>query len=286
MRFERILFPVDFSDQSRSSASFVKAMANRFQSEVVMLNVLELPTVWYGAGEGWVPPFDEDQMRAEADEKLHDYLAAEFAGVKVRRMLAEGDPAKQIVCHAKAQKADLIMMPTHGYGPYRSLLLGSVTAKVLHDAECPVWTGVHTPEFTSHFPQNFDRILCAVDREPRDARIMRWAQEFGCTLGAQVRLIYVMPGDPEIHEFTDRVYREQLFQNAGEALEKLQSQAGTKLDTLLRMGKPAQVVHEEACAEDANLVIVGRGVIQKALGRLRSNAYAIIRQSPCPVISV
>ena len=65
------------------------------------------------------------------------------------------------------------------------------------------------------------------------------------------------------------------------------SEAGRKqLDVLLRLGKPAQVVHDQATAEEANLVIVGRGVIQKALGRLRSTAYAIIRESPCPVISV
>ncbi len=37
-------------------------------------------------------------------------------------------------------------MPTHGYGPFRRFILGSVTAKVLHDADCPVWTGVHLEE--------------------------------------------------------------------------------------------------------------------------------------------
>ena len=288
MNIERILFPVDFSEQSGSAASFVKAMANRFQAEVVMLNVLELPEVWYGAGEGvgFVPPFDVDQMRDEAEQKLEGYLAVDFAGTKIRRILAEGDAARQIVCHAKSFKAGMIMMPTHGYGPYRSLLLGSVTAKVLHDADCPVWTGVHTPEFTSHFPQNFDRILCAIDRDRKDVPVVRWATEFGASVGAQVRLIHVMPGDPDIHEFTDRVYREQLFQGAGEAIERLQGEAGTNLDVLLRLGKPAQVIHNDACAEETNLVIVGRGVIQKTLGKLRSTAYAIIRQSPCPVISV
>ena len=37
----------------------------------------------------------------------------------------------------------VILMPTHGYGPFRRFILGSNTAKVLHDADCPVWTGVH-----------------------------------------------------------------------------------------------------------------------------------------------
>jgi len=283
-----ILFPVDFSEQSRNSASFVKAMASRFQSEIVMLNVLELPPVWYGTGDGgaWLPPFDADELREEAGARLQDYLTAEFEGVKVRRIVAEGDAARQIVCQAKANQAALIMMPTHGYGPYRRLLLGSVTAKVLHDAECPVWTAVHSPEFASHPPQNLDRILCAVDRDGADTRVIRWAAEFASKVGAQVRLVHVIPGDPAIHEFTDRLYREQLFQAAGLALEKLQQDAGTKFGVLLRLGTPAQVIHDEARAEEADLVIVGRGVIQKALGGLRSIAYAIIRQSPCPVISV
>jgi nucleotide-binding universal stress UspA family protein len=288
MKIDHILFPVDFSEQSRSAAPFVRAMARRLAADVVMLNVLELPPIWYGSGDGaaWVPPFDEDELREEARGKLEDYLAPEFAGVSVRRVLAEGDPARQIVCQAKTQAAGLIMMPTHGYGPYRSLLLGSVTAKVLHDAECPVWTGVHTAEFTSHFPEHFDRILCGVERDPKDVRVIRWAADFAAQVGAEVRLIHVIPGDPEIHEFTDRVYREQLFEGAREALQKIQYEAGTNLDLLLRLGKPARIIHAEACSEESNLVVVGRGVIQKAMGRLRSTTYAIIRESPCPVLSV
>ena len=285
---ELILFPVDFSEQTRCAAPFVKAMAERFQSEVIMLNVLELPPVWYGAGDGavWVPPVDADQLREEAGTRLEGYLQDEFAGVRVSRVLAEGDPARQIVCQAKAHKADLIMMPTHGYGPYRSLLLGSVTAKVLHDTECPVWTGAHTPQFTTHVPEHFRSILCAVERDPKDARVIRWAMEFGQQAGAEVQLIHVIPGDPQKHEFTARLLVEQLFPGASDALDTIQGEVDSKLEVLLRMGKPAQVIHDQACSQKADLVVVGRGVIQKALGRLRSTAYAIIREAPCPVISV
>ena len=285
---ERILFPVDFSEQSRCAAPFVKAMACRFQSPVVMLNVLELPPVWYGAGDGavWLPPVDADELRQEARARTDEYLEAEFAGVPVQRLLAEGDPARQIICCAKTNKSDLIMMPTHGYGFYRSFLLGSVTAKVLHDAECAVWTGVHTPEFTAHLPERFSRVLCAVERDKKEVRVMRWAMEFGKRTGAKVQLIHAIPGDSQTHEFTDRVFMEQLFQGARDAFDHIQEEAGIHADILLRMGKPAQVIHDEARNQQADLVIVGRGVIQKALGRLRSTAYAIIREAPCPVISV
>ena len=58
--------------------------------------------------------------------------------------VAEGDPGSRIVEAARASGFDLIMMPSRGRGTFRSALLGSVTAKVLHDAECAVWTAAHT----------------------------------------------------------------------------------------------------------------------------------------------
>lgn len=288
MKFDRILFPVDFSEQTRSAAPFVKAMANRFQAEVIILNVVELPSVWYGGGEGaaWVPPVDMDQMREEAEARLADYSLPELDGITVRRVIAEGDPVRQILCQANAYSADLIMMPTHGLGPYRSLLLGSVTAKVLHDTERPVWTGVHTPEFVAHDPGTLRRILCAVDRDRKDLRTIRWTTELANRIGAEVRLIHVIPGDPDIHEFTDRLYREQLFEGARSVLEKIEKEANISSELVLRLGKVAQVIHDEARNSEADLIVAGRGVIQKPLGRLRSTVYEVIRQAPCPVISV
>ena len=46
--FQRILFPVDFSPQSSAAAPLVKAMAARFQSEVLLLHIVEVPPAWYG----------------------------------------------------------------------------------------------------------------------------------------------------------------------------------------------------------------------------------------------
>ena len=62
-----------------------------------------------------------------------------------------------------SEQADLILMPTHGHGPFRRLLLGSVTSKVLHDAECPVWTGVHENKDRPAEPMTLKHVVCAVD---------------------------------------------------------------------------------------------------------------------------
>ena len=60
----------------------------------------------------------------------------------------------------------------------------------------------------------------------------------------------------------------------------MQAEAGTALRVQVPIGNPAKVIHRLAVDQEADLVVIGRGVLKKALGRLRSNAYSIIRESP------
>jgi nucleotide-binding universal stress UspA family protein len=73
---------------------------------------------------------------------------------------------------------------------------------------------------------------------------------------------------------------------AREEFAKLQAEAGTKLETVLEGGEVAAGVRGAAEQHRADLVIIGRGVMREAFGRMRTNIYSIIRESPCPVISV
>lgn len=288
IKFEHILFPVDLSEQCQRSAPFVKAMAKRFQAELALLHVIEFPASWYGPPDGvaWEAMNDADRMRTERTEAFRRFLGDDFAGMRVRREVAEGDPATQIDCYAKTKKADLIMMPTHGFGVFRRLLLGSVTAKVLHDAACPVWTGVHSKGLASHDAERCRRVLCAVDTNPKDARVVRWAVDLAGQLGAELRVIHAVSG-ADSSTTMDTPFREFLFKVAGEDMDKLLRDTGAagKAEVTLAGGKPERVVRDAANERDVDLVVIGRGM-DHALGRLRSNAYAIIRESPCPVISV
>jgi len=63
---------------------------------------------------------------------------------------------------AQEEGTDLIVLPTHGYGGVRRFILGSITAKVLHDADCPVLTGTHIAETAENQPLFFPNIVCAV----------------------------------------------------------------------------------------------------------------------------
>ena len=287
--FQRILFPVDFSEQDHQAAPFVRAMAARFQSEIVLMHIVGSVPAWRGATEAGVagPVVDLQDLMQERRERLCRHLAGELAGLCVRRELVLGEPAREITRCAQAQKVDLIMMPTHGYGPFRRFLLGSITAKVLHDTDCTVWTGVHTDQLWAHLHDRWRRFLCAVDADPRDAPLLRWAAQFASEQRAELRVVHVVHAAAPIpagHE--SPALQDFLLDTTRARLARLQSEAGASLEIEMQLGRVGDVVRSAASDHNADLILIGRGSIRGAFGRLRSQAYTIIREAPCPVVSL
>src|SRR5580704_2474105 len=191
---KHILFPVDFSERICSAVPFVEAMASRFGAHVTMMAVA--PPIPYG---GMVDPsgvflMDPDELKEDLQGRLNRTYVNEFSGLSVQRIADVGDPAELITQFAHSEGVDLIMMPTHGYGPFRRLLLGSVTAKVLHDAQCPVWTGAHMEKPPIHQHLAWRNVLCAVDGTPKSTPVMEWAAQFSKETGAALRLVHAVPG--------------------------------------------------------------------------------------------
>jgi nucleotide-binding universal stress UspA family protein len=285
--FPRILFPVDFSERSVAAVPSVLAMAKRFDSELTVMHVVDLPAAAGIAppeAAAWATLIGSESLRENGKIALERFVAREFPGLPVKAELAEGDPASAIVDCARDGGADLIMMPTSGLGPFRRLLLGSVTAKVLHDSALPVWTGVHSEEIAAHPPDRWQRILCAIEDSSRDLPVLQWAARFASEQKLDLRLVHAVIG---LHESdNDPSFREFIFKVARERIDQLQTQAGTKFEVCLQAGGAGPAVHRAALGYSPDIVVIGRGVIQKKLGRLRSGAYEIIREAPCPVISV
>src|ERR1700679_1002476 len=163
LQFEHIVFPIDFSSRCCAAVPFVESFAKRFGSKLTLISVAQ--PFWYtGMGDPGGPVvIDTDEILRELETRLSGALVKEFAALSVERVAELGDPSQVIVEYARGVKADLIMMPTHGYGPFRSLLLGSVTAKVLHDAECPVWTAAHVADHAVKDHLATRGMVCAVD---------------------------------------------------------------------------------------------------------------------------
>jgi nucleotide-binding universal stress UspA family protein len=281
---KHILFPMDFSERCLTAAPYVSEMAKRFSAKVTLLTAAQ-PAYYAGMIEAAPPVIIDPNILKEGLQARLDGVT--LNKVQVDRIAELGDPATVIGEFARNRQVDLIMMPTHGYGPFRRLLLGSVTSKVLHDAECPVWTSAHVSdeEAEDHIPCR--SVLCALDRTSDAARVMKWADEFAKAQRATLRLVHAIPAvEPWPDRQFDREYEVALKEEARNFLTALQEAAKVDAPLCIAAGDVAKMVEEEARRAHSDLVVIGRGAMQENLGRLRTHSYAIIRRAPCPVISV
>lgn len=284
--FQKILFPIDLSDTCTAAAPWVEMMANKFKAEVTLLNVLELPPAYFSDWYGYAAVIDTDAIRDARINEVGSYLTDGFQGLTIHRDVVEGEAAQMICHYAKEHATDLIMMPTHGYGVFRSLLLGSITAKVLHDADCPVWTGVHVEDTPAPSPE-VANVMCAVDLHETNIRTMRLAAKIAEDFGAKLWLIHAVPAsEARPEKYFDTDLTAYLEQEARKKIGKMLESATINAQVCIGGGEVAHVVHEAALHHSAGLVVIGRGHATRTLGRLRTNTYSIIRQSPCPVISI
>lgn len=277
--FRHILFPVDFSPRCEATIPFVKEMVRRCRAKLTLLHVVEIPVDWYAAlTPALHMPWDE----FEAQYKLGKDCLASFTSRYFNQLTQEadvttvcerGDPGYAIVAQAGCIGADLIMLPTHGTGPFRSLFLGSVAARVLHNSECAVWTDSHIETGLSTEFLEVRKILCAVHRQQHAIDLTRGALALAANCGAEVELVHAVSGDGSS------------LNAASEELSAIQEAAGTSLKVHVAAGSVREVIRETARALAADLVMIGRGQMQRPFSRLRSQAYSIIQDSPCPVLS-
>ena len=285
MKINRILFPVDFSARCDAAARYVELMQRATGAEVVVFHVANLVDYLFGVGEYGGYGVDElyRERMADARRKLDEFGGETFK--KAKRVLAEGDPGLKIVEYAHQHDIDLIMLPTHGRGPFRRFLLGSVTAKVLHDAHCAVWTSAHVDQAPPASVIGLDKIVCAVDLGPRSKEVLQWAAKLAA--GRELFLAHAVPvAETRPEKYFDREFATHLMRMAEEELAKLLADCGAKAQVVIRGGDPAHVVHDVSLEKEADVVVIGRGSATGGFGRLRTHSYAIVRHTPCPVISV
>jgi nucleotide-binding universal stress UspA family protein len=138
-----ILHPTDFSAASRRAFRNAVELATAQRSALLILHVLN-PTHPVAVGQAFSPPtFAEYQkvVRASAWKQLGRLVRrAEAAGVRATPLLADGAEGQEIARVARARRASTIVMGTHGRTGFGKLMLGSVAARVLRVAPCPVLT--------------------------------------------------------------------------------------------------------------------------------------------------
>lgn len=286
MIFKKILFPVDFSERSHAIVPHVRAACNRFGASLTLVHHFQVPALAYVAPEAPVVfDFPADEIRASAAQKLSQFAETAFPGMAVNKIVDEGDPGVCIAELARTLHIDLIMLPTRGRGRFRAALLGSVTAKTLHDAECAVWTEAHCEE-TGAAHAEWRNIVCAIDTVPEGSRLIRFAASLAASAKAALSLVHATTAADAGGQTFELEFTEFSRDRARQTIAGMQQDAETNLPVCIETGNIPNVVHHAAESLKADVVLIGRGALPHFAGRLRSHAYAIVRDMPCPVLSV
>jgi nucleotide-binding universal stress UspA family protein len=144
---KKILVAIDGSKISPQAVHKAIDIAKRFESEVTLLKVAEVPTdANYADYQVYVSDsFIADRRKVvkqkiEQDKKMLDAILynIDTAGIKVEKKILAGIAYEQIVKLAKEGQYDLIVMGRRGLSPIRRFFVGSVTQTVIAEAPCPV----------------------------------------------------------------------------------------------------------------------------------------------------
>lgn len=292
MRLASILVPVDFSKRSVLAAEHGAALARRFDSRLTFVHVVPPSPYEYAAfDEGFYaaaswPTLDE--VRVELTKRLEELEKEASIDRPAEKVLRRGDPALEIEAAAREAGADMIVMPTHGAGPFRRFVLGSVTSKILHDTKLPVFTGTHVPELAPVNREPYKRIACAVDLHEHSEQTLRWAWEFAQAFEEDLIVIHAAPQillGPAYSEWFPPESQQEAIAKARDRVERMLSAIGARAEIHVEAAEPIEYIAKTADEAYADILIVGRSIEGGVLG-IREHAFSLIREAPCPVISV
>ncbi|MCB1021270.1 MAG: universal stress protein [Acidobacteria bacterium] len=286
LQVRTILAPTDLSEGAGRALDHAAAMALHYQAKLLCLHVIA-PAPHNYQLLGMRAP---ELTRANLDEaagKLREQVEQETPGCDVEALVVTGEPAHRIEVVAKERAADLVVMATHGYGRFRRMLLGSVAAKVLHDVACPVLTGVHLEEAGAG-PKAFRTVACAVGLrdQAHSKKALAWAADFAESWGAQLHAIHVPPSiDWSAGEWFPDETQALVKEAAQEKLAALIAELGCKAEIHTGGVEALRYVPKVIREIGADVLVTGRSSEHGLLGG-GGDAFGLIRESPCPVISV
>lgn len=290
---QKLLFPVDFSPYTYKILGCAGELARVGLDEAVLLYVIK--------AKDYVDYGEEDNPSYVAEKQEAEHLLAGLAdsledlGLKVNAKLISGVPAEVIVEAAEEKDVDLIFMGAHGKGFLDRITIGSVSEKVLKNADRSVLIQ-HCREIKDdggYSCENvcsslFGNVLVASDFTEYSRKVEPLLEDLSKNFCAPTTLLHVM------EEKTDGVWEELEEARAEEAkarMEELERQSNElvgscrSIGSVMIKGSPAEAILGYAKDVDASLIVVGafggRGIIKGMLG---SVAEKVVRGSDRPVL--
>ena len=140
LKIKKILCPTDFSGPSLKGLEYAVEMAKAFRAELRVVYVLPIvPASATNPNLHYEIPEYERMIHKDSEKELKAIIAKHVPkNLKVKPLIGHGNAAHEIVRLAEEEKADLVVIATHGHTGLHHLIVGSVAEKVVRLAHCPV----------------------------------------------------------------------------------------------------------------------------------------------------
>ena len=134
---KNVLVAMDFEDTSGAALRVAREFADAFGAKLHLLHVIpDVPTFWSFEASDVDWNGLHNRWLEDANRKLSELDAPSTS----ERVAQIGAPSSVIVRYAEEHDIDMIVIGTHGRGPIKEMLIGSVADKVVRSARCPVLT--------------------------------------------------------------------------------------------------------------------------------------------------
>jgi nucleotide-binding universal stress UspA family protein len=144
-KVNEIVCPIDFSPPSNAALKEAIGMAKQYGAKLILVSVVE-PIVTGLMLSVYTYQQYVKRLKNTAREQLKAMITKHVPkGMRVTALVKTGDPADVIVRTCKSQRADLLVVATHGRRGWGHLIFGSVAEKVIRMAPCPVLV-IHPPK--------------------------------------------------------------------------------------------------------------------------------------------
>jgi len=185
---KKILFTTDFSTNAKKAFSFALNMAEKYQAELILAHVFDIPNV-YNYPVEYNPSEMKPEMIKDWQRTLKDFFANYDTKVKAKFVAVEHPSVmKGILSIIETHKPQLLVVGTRGKSLIKELILGGTTKALVKRSPIPVMA---IPENAD--PKDFDKVLYASDLREDDVQALKKLVQLVESYQPEIEILHIYP---------------------------------------------------------------------------------------------
>ncbi|AFM06174.1 universal stress protein UspA-like protein [Bernardetia litoralis DSM 6794] len=184
---QTIFVPLDFSENSLQALRHAIQLAKTSVSKIIVFHSYQAPQMGGGSFTGKRKLTELGKQEAEDNMyKVVMKIKEVEPNLDFEHLIVDGDPMQRILFYSESYAADLIVMGTKGASGMTEVFLGSVAAKIINDATCPV---VIVPQESEK--ETYERIVYATALIADDKGTLNYLKGLATDFKAKLECIHV-----------------------------------------------------------------------------------------------